>query len=120
MIPSPHEILAAVPRLAERHGVAVNPSEKAIRAAVLEARELAVEEHDEPAAVFFAFARHRWAFGAAWGVLTGAVSLWQAERVGRWVRARPDELRTLALDVVSGRADFAAVAAWFAKRLAAN
>lgn len=118
MVPSADEILAAWPFLARRFGIDATPSRVAIEAAVRLAIECAADRvDDEPAALFYAFARYPRAVPGAWRLLGERLARAHGARLGLVLVPTAAELAALRLEIVQGRADCAAVKAWFAARL---
>ncbi len=111
------ESLANVPALA-RPGVEVH--EKAVRAAVQEARVLARWPVDEPAALFFAFAARPRAVPALNASLAVFLAREQALTLGLILEVSDSGLRALLTDVRSRVAGYEDVRAWFASRLPVN
>lgn len=111
-IPEANDILSAFANY--------SPSEKAIRAAVTEARDLARWGLDEPAAVFFAFARRPRAIPTLNASLSTFLAIEQARSLGVSLIATREELQVLRTRVLSREASFEDVRAWFAERMPAD
>ena len=93
------------------------------RAAVEAAVGLAVgcaggSEPDEPAALFYGFARYPRAVPGAWRILADRVATAHAAMLGFRLAASAEELAALRLEVAQRQADCEAVKAWFRARLA--
>lgn len=115
-IPDADVILSAL-RLS-RPGLTV--SEKAIRAAVHHARELAHWPADEPAAVFYAFAcrpRSVPTFGAKLAIFLARDQL---RSCGLSISATDEELAALRMRVMLREVSPADVRDWFAERMPAS
>lgn len=115
-IPDADTILGAL-RLA-RPGIELH--EKAVRAAVQEARVLGRWPVDEPAAIFFAFAARPRAVPALNASLAAFLAREQALALGLSLEVSDSELRGLLTDVRSRVAGYEDVRAWFAARLPVN
>jgi hypothetical protein len=113
VIPSAEGIIEGwgfVARRLGRNGV-VNRS--AVEAVITEARDLARTEADEPAALFYAFARHPRAFLGGWRVMPRLLAGMHCRRVGLRLKAGADELDQLRARIVVDRVPFAEVNRWF-------
>lgn len=120
MIPSADEVLDGFPFVARRIGVSDRASPAAVSAAVAYARTLAATEHDEAAAMFYAFACHPRAFPGAWRVMTRVLAGAQAHKLGLRIDASVSELDDLCVRLVlASRPSFDDVRRWFAARLVA-
>ncbi len=88
----------------------------AVRAAIAEAEGIAADDPaNEPAAVFYAFTRHRRAFGDGWRRVT--VLLAQSQARPLRIVATTEECHALLLATFHGEYTFDDVRAWFASRL---
>lgn len=110
-IPDADTIIAAF----ESSGYVV--TEKGVRAAVQEARSLARWPVDEPAAVFFAFARRPRCIPALNATLAAFLARDQIERIGVSLVATDRDLHDLRMHVLSRSVTFDDVRDWFAERM---
>ncbi len=118
MLPDTDAILAGWHFLSRRFDVVAVPSRVQIDAALVMAAECAAGlEGDEPAALFFAFARHPRAVPGAWRLLGERLARAHAASLGLSFHAEAAELATLRLDVAQRRTNCAEVKAWFRARL---
>jgi hypothetical protein len=92
-------------------------SEKAVRAAVQEARQLARWPADEVAAIFYAFARRPRAFASHWALMTAFLARDQARALGVALDVTDAALHSLRHRVLRAEVDFDEVLAWFAERM---
>jgi hypothetical protein len=81
------------------------------------ARDLARVEHDEPAALLFAFASFRRAFPGGWRFMAQSIAFSQAHELGFMLDAKPDDVDELLSAIMYGTADFEDVRAWVAEHL---
>ena len=115
MIPSVEEIIEGCTFVSRRLGRTGGVSRLAVEAAVCEARELAKTPADEPAALFFAFARRPRAFPSGWRVLPRLLAGVHCQRAGLRLQADADELDQLRARIVVARVSFEQVKNWFLK-----
>lgn len=92
-------------------------SEKAVRAAVQEARALARWPIDEPAALFFAFAQRPRAVPKLSAKTALFLARDQVRALGLGLSVADDELRELRMRIVERRVTYEDVRAWFAERI---
>lgn len=92
-------------------------SEKFIRAAVQEARSLARWTVDEPASVFFAFARRPRSIPSLNAKLATFLARDQVARIGVALLATDAELHDLRMQVLTRAVTFEDVRDWFAQRI---
>ena len=118
MIPDLPEIVAAHEWLTRRYGLSGHRDDGVLAAARDEADALADSEADEPAALFFAFARRGHTLRDAWAPLTDLLVLTAVQRLGRQLAASGDELRRLRVSVAARRVSWDDVRVWFASRMA--
>lgn len=117
MIPSAETIIAAIQ--GEFPGVSL--SEKAIRAAIQHARELARGKIDEPAAIFFTFAIRPRAVPALNASLASFLAHEQARSLGiPSLNVARQELRDMQRRCRMREMSFEDIRAWFAERLPVN
>jgi hypothetical protein len=88
-----------------------------VHEAVTEARALATNESEEPAALFYALARRPRAFPEGWRVMARAAAMGHAHALGYAFDAKPDSLDAWVTRVVNGEASFGDVRGWFAGRM---
>jgi hypothetical protein len=117
MIRSAEEILAGYPFFARRHSLSGEYDARVVRAAVDEARAMAVDVCDEPASLFFAFARRPRAFAGGWPRIVEALACNHALALGLQPIATTAELRTLAGSVARREKSFEDVREFFKLRL---
>ena len=98
-----------------RYGYAV-PRLPVFDAARDEAVALAGDRRDEPAALFFAFARRPADLGENWPLLPALLAKNHAARLGLELRATPAELHTLSMDLCLEGLAFEDVRGFFAAR----
>jgi hypothetical protein len=107
--------------LARRRGQLARYVRRHLRTALDEAMTLAAgRESDEPAALFYALARHERAVPPElWGVVVERFAIGRARALGGELREGVDPLALihLRLDVRDGVVDYAGVRAWFAANL---
>jgi hypothetical protein len=113
-IPDADVIIGAL-RLAD-----IEFSEKAIRAAVQDARRLARWPLDEPAAIFFAFARRPRAAPALGAKLATFLMREQLEPLGLQLAATDEELKELRMRILTQQYGEGDVLDWFAQRFPAD
>lgn len=115
------EYLDAYYFVARRRGQLARYVRRHLRAALEEATALAADRaSDEPAALFFALARHDRAFPPElWGVVVERFALGRAHALGVELRGGIDPLALvhLRLDARDGVATYADVLAWFVANL---
>lgn len=116
MIPALRHILGTHTFLARRHGWRAPLDEIMVQGCLKEARLLAVEERDEPAALFYVFCRAWARLGDACAVLPDLLSRNHARRVGLELTASAEEQRDLRLRIAGGGASFDDVRTWFGAR----
>lgn len=92
-------------------------SERGVAAALDAARALASDEHDEPAALLFAFATYRRAFPGGWRFMAATLAISQAHEAGFFIQTTPADMDGLLSAVMYGTADHEDVRAWVAARL---
>jgi hypothetical protein len=113
VIPDADVILAAA---RDALGKDANVSEKAIRAAVFDARRLAGPwQANEPAAIFFAFACRPRAFPRH-PKMVSFLALEQAQSLHITINASEGELQALRGRVMRREVDYDVVLQWFAER----
>lgn len=118
MIPAAEEIIAGWAFVARRRGLSGAVDPVAVAEVVALARACAAaSERDEPAALFFALARHPSAFGDGWRRASETFPSAHAAALGLTLDATPIELADRRIAVYSGRATFEEVRRWFALRL---
>jgi hypothetical protein len=121
MIPGIEALLDGYYFVARRNGEVARYVRRHVVAALDEAATLAEgHEEDEPAALFYAFARRDHAFPPAlWNAFTERLALGSAHALG--LAPRPDvdpfDLAYLCLDVAGGKVPYDEVRAWFAAHL---
>ena len=117
MIPSLEQVIGAHTFIARRYDLRSPRNDAALDLAQREATSLAADANDEPAALFFAFARRGKALGDAWALLTDLLTLNQIASLGlRFVEERSD-LRPLRTSIAQRAVSFPDVREWFAARL---
>ena len=119
MLPSTDAVLAAWPFLSRRFEIESTPSRAQVEAALELASNCAESEAEEPAAIFFAFARHPRAIPGAWRMLGERFARVHASRAGFDLDATAEELTPIRLGAATGRFDWPDVRAWFRARLKA-
>lgn len=117
MIPALRHILGTHTFLARRHGWKAPLDEIMVQGCLKEARQLAAEPRDEPAALFFVFCKAWSRLGDACAVLPDLLSRNHARAVGLDLLATNEEQRALRLRIAGGGVQFAEVRAWFDERL---
>ena len=118
MLPELADLLDGFELYAQQHGVAPMREERAIGAALREAKRLAREnERDEPAALFFALARKPGAFGKLQGEMLLLLAAEHAHAIGHELQFEPIELQIHRLRIVRGEMTFLELRGWFAARL---
>lgn len=116
MIPSAREVLDGWAFVARRLGLEGSANPVAVSAAVAEARELATSESDEPAALFYAFARRPKALPGGWRVMPRLLAGRQCQRLGLSLNATAQQTDMLRSKIVFGKLDFNQVREWFRSR----
>ncbi len=118
MLPTLDEVTAALPFLARRFGLpeATEATTRAIHAAIEEARDLATNEADEPAAMFYALARRPSGLREWWPAICRVLPISMLTRSDRTLRHDEDEIHRLRLGVVIGTTTLDDVRTWFAAR----
>lgn len=116
MIPALRHILATHTFLARRHGWKAPLDQIMVQGCLKEARQLAPEERDEPAALFYVFSKAWTRLGEACAVLPDLLSRNHARRVGLELNATAEEQRELRLRIAAGALSFPEVRDWFAAR----
>lgn len=118
MIPSADELARGWLFLARRRGISGAARPDQLTSVVALAGACAGDsENDEPAALFFALARHPDAFEGGWRASTETFPLALAHQLGFTLSASPLELADLRVRIYAGRATWNDVRAWFAARL---
>ncbi len=117
MIPTLPEVIAAHEWLTRRYGLSGYRSDAVLAAAREEAEALADGTTDEPAALFYAFARRGHALRDAWAQLTDLLALNSLHSIGFDLTAASGELRSLRAAVASRRAAWRDVSQWFADHM---
>lgn len=118
MIPTALEVTQGYEFAATRRGWSQEALDGgAIWAAVMHATDLATEQRDEPAAVFFAFARRPEAFPEGWRTMTAQLTRAQAARNGYSFAPDPERLDAFCTLIVAGEIDFPFVRDWFRRNL---
>jgi hypothetical protein len=118
MLPALDDLLEGFALYAERRGREALCYPRTIAAALREAAKLARDgEHDEPAALFFALARRRRAFGLLQGDMLVLLAVEQARANGLELSFVPIELDIHALRVLRGEMTFLELRGWFSARL---
>lgn len=117
VIPALRHILATHTFLARRHGWRAPLDELLVQGCLKEARVLAVQERDEPAALFYVFSKAWARLGDACAVLPDLLSRNHARAVGRELAATPEEQRALRLRIAAGGVTFDEVRDWFGARM---
>ena len=117
MIPALRHILGTHTFLARRHGWKARLDEIMVQGCLREARQLALAERDEPAALFYVFCKAWQRLGDACGVLPDLLARNHARAVGLELTATPDEQRALRLRIAGGGVPFDEVRAWFDERM---
>jgi hypothetical protein len=109
------DLLEHLEQLARRQGGRMSIDRAWVDAALVEAAQLAgTRAQDEPAAIFFAFARRSRAFGMAAESFVPAVARAQAIAVGTKLVMEDMELRLLRAGVLRGELRFDDLRVWFA------
>jgi hypothetical protein len=118
VIPSPDELAAGWSFVARRHGLKDAPNHAVLESVVQLATTCAAGvERDEPAALFFALARHPSAFEDGWRVACEVLPMARAATLGQRLDATAFELADLRLAAYAGRKDYDSIRTWFADRL---
>jgi hypothetical protein len=118
MIPSVENVVAAHAFLARRYRVTGQVRGAAVEGALREAAERSAgRERDEPAAIFFAFARRPKICRGIWHQLPALLAVNQARAVGLRLDVSLETVARLRLDTVVDGATFEAVRDWFEKHL---
>lgn len=118
MLPALDDLLDGFALYTERRRRDARCDERAVRAALREAARLSGgHEPDEPAALFYALARHRSAFGALHGDMLVLLAAEQARAVGLELRFTPIEIDIHAIRILRGEMTFPELCGWFAARL---
>jgi hypothetical protein len=121
MIPGLEAILEGYYFVARRNGELARYVRRHVVAAIEEATALAGgREEDEPAALFYAFARRDRAFPPAlWNAFVERLAMGSAHAGGRALNpdVDPYDLAYLCLDVAEGKIAYDDVRAWFAAHL---
>src|SRR5262249_28729102 len=99
---------------ARRHGWKGPLDQLLVQACLKEARQLAVTDRDEPAALFYVFSKAWARLGDACAVLPDLLARNHARSVGLSLAATPDEQRELRLRIARGGVPFEEVRTWFA------
>lgn len=116
VLPTAEHVLDAHAFVARRHRLTSRADGRAVRAALAEAATLAAGDlANEPVAVFYAFTRHRRAFGDGWRTMT--VLLTQNQARPRRIDATAEEFHALMLATFHREFTFEDVRAWFVSRL---
>ena len=116
MIPTVDVVIEGFGLLARRYRWPGDLNARVIADAIGEARALATDERDEPAAVFFAFARRPKALRQAWPLLPRFLAASVAAGLTMTIRATPEDFTTLRLAIAERRATYEDVRRWFAER----
>ena len=95
MIPDLPDVVAAHDFLVRRYALSSRGDELVFFGALCEAGELAKEPADEPAAIFFAFARRAAKLGDAWSTLPDLLAFHQTSAVGYRLSAESTQLAAL-------------------------
>jgi hypothetical protein len=111
------DVVAHEAWLSRRFAYASSVSPRTIREALDEAALLALEERDEPAAIFFSFVRRPEELGEAWRHLPPVLAKTQARKAGLLLAADMEDFRSLRFAVNVDRLPFDDVRAWFRTRL---
>jgi hypothetical protein len=117
VIPALRHILGTHTFLARRHGWKDRLDHLFVQSCLKEARSLAPEARDEPAALFYVFSKAWARLGDACAVLPDLLARNHARSVGLELGASPDEQRALRLRIAAGGVPFDEVRAWFDQRL---
>jgi hypothetical protein len=120
MLPTADRLLEGLPFFVRRRGLTVQFSRPLLAAALAEAETLAGgDEHDEPAALFYACAQRPRAFGTASQFVVPFLAQGQARAVGLELTVDPDDVEfiLLRLRVLRGEIAFSELRGWFAARL---
>jgi hypothetical protein len=118
VIPSSHEIIEGWAFVSRRLGRAGEVSRAAVEAAVQEARDLARAPTDEPAALFYAFARRPRALLGGWRLMPRLLAGMHCQRVGLRLEAGADELDQLRARIIVTGVPFREVSEWFREHTA--
>jgi hypothetical protein len=111
VIPPLEEVLSAYLHHQQRKGLRP-ASVHGVAAALDAARDLAIDERDEPAAMLFAFATYRRAFHGGWRFMAAALAISQAHEAGYFIETTPADIDALLSAVMYGTADYNDVRAW--------
>ena len=103
--------------LARRYGWKAPLDQILVQSCLREARQLAGDVRDEPAALFFVFCKAWARLGDACAVLPDLLARNHARALGLELTATPDDQRALRLRIADGGVAFDDVRAWFATRL---
>lgn len=117
MIPALRHILGTHTFLARRHGWKAPLDQLLVQSCLKEARQLAAEGGDEPAALFYVFSKAWARLGDACAVLPDLLARNHARAVGLELAASPDDQRALRLRIAQGGVPFDEVRSWFTERL---
>jgi hypothetical protein len=121
MIPRLETILDAYYFIARRNGELATYVRRHVVAALDEATTLSRgREADEPAALFYAFARRDQAFPPVlWNAFVERLAVGSAHSIGLALKpdVDPFDLAYLCLDVAEGKLEYDGVRAWFATHL---
>ena len=121
MIPRLETVLDAYAFVARRNGELARYARRRVVAALDEAAALSGgREADEPAALFYGFARHDRAFPPAlWNAFVERLAVGSAHALGLGLKpdVDPFDLAYLCLDVAEGKVPYEGVRAWFATHL---
>ena len=117
MIPALRHILGTHTFLARRHGWKAPLDQLLVQSCLKEARQLAAEGSDEPAALFYVFCKAWARLGDACAVLPDLLARNHARAVGLELAASPEEQRALRLRIAKGGVPFDEVRSWFGERL---
>ncbi len=103
MIPTVVDLEEAYQFVARRWGVHRAPPVALLEALTREARTLAVDERDEPAAFFYACARRQLALPGLWTAVTGMFTVNLAKSLGLDPRFSAADLLPLYMPICDGR-----------------
>lgn len=117
MLPSTDAVLAAWPFLSRRFHIDAVPDRRRVGAALRLATDCAASEGDEPAALFYGFARYPRAIPGAWRVIGERLATAHAAKIGLDLAATAEELGPIRFAAATGRLDWPGVRDWFAARL---
>ncbi len=118
MLPAVEDLLDGFALYAERRHHEEVCNARAVGAALREAAKLSQDnEPDEPAALFYALAHRRRAFGSLHGEMLVLLAAEQARAVGLELGFVPIELDIHTLRILRGEMTFLELRGWFAARL---